>query len=132
MRPLSQPSQGKAASTHPQEGQESQDFLQLRPVFHWTEDRVRGHVAVCVLAVVIEALMEADLRRGDVRDPDLVDQYLSPRRALQELGRIRTTHIDTGATTLTLISHRNPLQGRILDAFGVDTSGWNKRSSSSA
>ena len=104
------------------------DFLELRPVFHWTEDRVRGHVAVCVLAAVIEALMEADLRRGDVRDPDLVDQRLSPRRALQELGRIRAAHIDTGGTTLTLISRRNALQARILDAFGVDTSGWNKRS----
>ena len=24
------------------------DFLRLRPVRHWTEKRVRGHVAVCV------------------------------------------------------------------------------------
>lgn len=32
------------------------DLIELRPVFHWTEDRVRAHVAVCVLAAVIEAL----------------------------------------------------------------------------
>lgn len=37
------------------------DFLALRPVFHYTERRVRGHVAICVLAAVIEALMAIDL-----------------------------------------------------------------------
>ena len=24
------------------------DFLNLRPVFHWTEKRVRGHIGLCV------------------------------------------------------------------------------------
>lgn len=33
------------------------DFLHLRPVRHWTEQRVRGHVAVCVYAAVIETLI---------------------------------------------------------------------------
>ena len=46
------------------------DLIELRPVFHWTEDRVRAHVAVCVLAAVIEALMEADLRTAGVGDPE--------------------------------------------------------------
>jgi hypothetical protein len=35
------------------------DFLSLRPMFHWTEARVRGHVALCVLAATIEAVMAA-------------------------------------------------------------------------
>ncbi|MGH9189915.1 MAG: hypothetical protein ACRD0Q_07785 [Acidimicrobiales bacterium] len=65
------------------------DLIELRPVFHWTEDRVRAHVAICVLAGVIEALMEADLRAAGVADPDIDDQVISPRRALRELGRIR-------------------------------------------
>ena len=33
------------------------DFLGLRPVFHWTETRVKGHIAICVLAAVIEAVL---------------------------------------------------------------------------
>ena len=43
------------------------DFLDLRPIFHWTEDRVRGHVALCVMAATIEAVMAKDLveRQGD-------------------------------------------------------------------
>ncbi len=32
------------------------NFIALRPVYHWTEARVRAHVAVCVLGALIEAL----------------------------------------------------------------------------
>jgi hypothetical protein len=61
-----------------------------------------GHVAVCVLGAVIEALIEADLRRGDVCDPDLADQVLSPRLALRELGRIRAATILAGMRSQAL------------------------------
>jgi len=33
---------------------EIKDFLRLRPVYHWNESRVRGHVFVCVLAYLFE------------------------------------------------------------------------------
>jgi len=33
------------------------DFLGLRPIRHFTEKRVRGHISLCVLAAVIEAVM---------------------------------------------------------------------------
>jgi len=38
------------------------DLIALRPVFYWTDERVRAHVAVCVLGAVIEALMKVDLK----------------------------------------------------------------------
>ena len=59
------------------------DFLALRPVFHYTEKRVRGHVAICVLAAVLEAVMSIDLRARKLTDPDLEGQHLSARRALR-------------------------------------------------
>lgn len=102
------------------------DFAHLRPVFHWTEDRVRGHVAVCVYAAVIEALMAADLRTADLRDPDLDDQHLSPARALRELARIRAVTIDAGPRTLELVTRRSALQAAVLGAFGVDTGSWSR------
>ena len=52
------------------------DFLALRPVFHYSEKRVRGHVAICVLAAVIEAVMAIDLGEAKLTDPDLGDQVL--------------------------------------------------------
>jgi hypothetical protein len=52
---------------------------------HWTEDSVRGHIAICVLAAVIEAVIADQLAAASVRDPDLPDQTISARRALAEL-----------------------------------------------
>jgi hypothetical protein len=102
------------------------DFLHLRPVFHWTEQRVRGHVAVCVYAAVIEALMAADLRAADVGDPDLDDQHLTPARALRELARIRAVAIEAGERRIELVTRRSALQAQVLDAFGVDTTAWSR------
>ena len=101
------------------------DFLGLRPIFHFTEKRVRGHIALCVLSAVIEAVMARDLEAHHVMDPDLLDQVLSPRRALRELGRIRAVNL-VGADKVArqVITRPNPFQAHILAAFGVDTSTW--------
>jgi len=61
----------------------------LRPVFHYTEKRVRRHVAICVLATVFKAEMSIDLRARKLTDPDLEGQQLTARRALRELERVR-------------------------------------------
>jgi len=100
------------------------DFLRLRPVYHWTEKRVRGHIALSVIALVIEALIEADLARAGVRDPDVADQYLSARRALRELGRVRKATLAAGTATIEVVTRRSPLQAEILSALAVDTTSW--------
>ena len=102
------------------------DFLHLRPVRHWTERRVRGHIAVCVYAAVIEALIERALGDTDVRDPDLDDQHLSATRALRELHRIRDVTLTAGDHTINVVTRREPLQRRILTALHVDTTGWDR------
>jgi len=102
------------------------DFLHLRPVRHWTESRVRGHVAVCVYAAVVEALIARALADADVADPDMADQHLSAPRALRELGRIRAVTLDVDASRVDLTTRPTFLQARILAALGVDTSGWDR------
>jgi transposase len=102
------------------------DFLHLRPVRHWTERRVRGHVAVCVYAAVIEALLARALREADVRDPDIAEQHLSAPRALRELARISAVTLDVEGSTVELTTRPSFLQARILAALGVDTGGWDR------
>jgi hypothetical protein len=102
------------------------DFLHLRPVRHWTEQRVRGHIAVCVYAAVIEALIANDLTAADLRDPDLPAQQLTPTRALRQLGRVRAVTLNATARRIELITRRTPLQARILTALGVDTTRWDQ------
>jgi transposase len=102
------------------------DFLALRPIYHWTEKRVRGHVAICVLAAVIEAVIAKTLAAADVRDPDIDAQHLTARRAIAELGRIRRAAITAGDRRITVVTRRNALQAAVLAALDVDTHGWDK------
>ena len=102
------------------------DLLRLRPVRHWTEQRVRGHVAVCVYAAVVETLIGCDLAKADLRDPDLTDQHLSAPRALRELNRIRRVKLTANGNTIDLTTRRTPLQARALTAVGADTHTWDK------
>ena len=101
------------------------DFLALRPIFHYTEKRVRGHVGVCVLAAVIEALMAIDLAQADLRDPDVTTQHLTARRALRELERVRqVAFTDQHGNERKVLTRLSALQAKILAAFKVDTSTW--------
>ncbi|MDH5198906.1 MAG: hypothetical protein OEY20_16820, partial [Gemmatimonadota bacterium] len=96
-------------------------FLGLRPVYHWTEQRVRGHVALCVLAAIFVALITAQLRDAEVTDPDLGGQHLTAARALRTLQRIRRVTLTAGEHTITLTTRTTPHQRDILDAIGTDT-----------
>ena len=102
------------------------DFLHLRPIRHWTEQRVRGHVAVCVYAAVIETLISQALAQADIADPDNDDQHLSANRALRELNRIRRHQLTANGHQIKLTTRRTPLQTRILAATGTDTRNWDK------
>ena len=88
------------------------DFLRLRPVRHWTEQRVRGHVAVCVYAALIETLINHALAAADVRDPDLGDQHLTATRALRDLNRVRRHQLTANGYRIHLTTRRSPLQTR--------------------
>lgn len=102
------------------------DFLRLRPIRHWTEQRVRGHVAVCVYAALIETLINHTLIAADIRDPDLGDQHLTAARALRDLNRIRRHQLTAGSRRIQLTTRPSPLQNRTLTAIGTDTHNWNK------
>ena len=102
------------------------DFLHLRPVRHRTERRVRGHVAICVYAAVIETLINHALATADIRDPDNGHQHLSAARALRELNRVRRVQLNANGNNITLTTRRTPLQTRALTAVGADTRTWDK------
>jgi hypothetical protein len=102
------------------------DFLHLRPVYHWSEQRVAGHVAICVYAAVIETLIGKALTAAGVTDPDIDTQALTAQRALRELNRIRAVTVTVAGRTIELTTRRNPLQTQILTALDIDTTTWDK------
>ncbi len=57
--------------------------LELRPIYHWTESRILGHVMVCFLAFVLRQLMAKRLAKLGWRG--------SFTELLSALGRVRVT-----------------------------------------
>jgi hypothetical protein len=93
------------------------DFLALRPVFHYTEKRVRGSVAIRVLAAVIEAVMALDLAQARITSPDLEGQQPTARRVLRELERIHMIRfVDANDNERQGIARPGPFQAKILAA----------------
>jgi hypothetical protein len=76
---------------------------------------VRAHIALCVTVAVIEAVITEDLARADVRDPEIDDQVMTPRRALAELSMIRLHKLEAGRS-IELVNRPTPLQRTILEA----------------
>lgn len=60
---------------------EIKDFLKLRPIYHYSPLRVKGHVIICILAYLIEKILEKSLKRADIN--------LTPREALDRLDTLR-------------------------------------------
>ena len=64
--------------------------LEVRPIFHWTEDRIRGHFVVCFLAFLMERRMELLLSKHEVAATPL-----KIREALNDMMITRITLDDT-------------------------------------
>ena len=63
--------------------------LDIRPMYHWKERRIRAHVFICVMALQIHRLMRNRLNK--------VDSEFSPDKALEKLSRLKTIHADLPA-----------------------------------
>jgi transposase len=87
--------------------------VRIRPTFHWTEKRVRAHVFVCVLALVIERVMRLKLRRSR-------SEY-SPQRALEELRRLMHVRLtlSTKEQRYDLLANKQPVQGELFRALDI-------------
>jgi len=80
--------------------------LDLRPVFHRIEPRIRGHVLLCWLALLL--IRVAERRTG-----------LTWRRIAIELGRIHTVTLTGTAGTVAQTTPLTEIQQGIVDACGI-------------
>ena len=70
--------------------------LRSRPVFHWTDRRILGHLVMCFMAYFCEAYLRKILRRGGVilKSSAIDNKMISPRplivkEAMKELKEVR-------------------------------------------
>ncbi len=67
----------------------SKHDLKVRPIYHWTEKRIKAHIALCFMALVCVRHMEYRMM--------LTNKKMSPRRikeALTTVGRTTLVHIE--------------------------------------
>jgi len=52
--------------------------LEVRPIFHWTEPRIKGHFVVCFLAFLLARTLEFKLKRaGEKASPEKIREALN-------------------------------------------------------
>jgi transposase len=90
---------------------EIKNFLRIRPIYHYKDLRVRGHVFVCVLAYLLETLSEKKLHESHTN--------LSARKALQMLKPIHMINYTIIGKSISKITKVHPEQKEIYNAIGV-------------
>lgn len=71
--------------------------LKLRPIYHWTERRIRAHIFLCVLALQVEWVMRQRLRQAG--------EPISVARALEKLRQIKAGILQIHGVRSTVLTH---------------------------
>ncbi|GAQ94166.1 hypothetical protein TAGGR_1345 [Thermodesulfovibrio aggregans] len=64
--------------------------LDLRPVYHWTERRIKGHIMLCFLSFYVLRVIQRKLTEAGL--------YITAEQAIEELDRVRAIKIKTEKT----------------------------------
>jgi len=58
--------------------------LEVRPIFHWTEERIKGHFVICFLAFLLERTLEIHLKQARVEaSPESIREALNSLQLAQ-------------------------------------------------
>jgi len=90
---------------------EIKDFLHLRPIRHYQDERVRAHVFICVLAYLLEKIIEKKLAKTDLS--------ISAREALDKLDDIRLAKNQIGERVFLCPAQGTSIHRKILKVMGV-------------
>lgn len=88
--------------------------LEVRPVFHWTERRIKGHFVMCFIAFLLERALEIELKRkGNKVSSERIKKALNEMNyaEVEVEGRkllIRTTLSDDAKSILRCVGIKNP------------------------
>jgi len=94
---------------------EMKSSLEVRPVYHWSERRVRGHIMVCFLALVLESGLLRALNEGR-RETAGGKNVASMKDLMADLKRLQALKVQLDGTQYLL---RTEFQGKAYEAFKV-------------
>src|SRR5208337_4954444 len=87
------------------------DVLAVRPLYHRVEPRVRGHIFVAALALLLQMLLQRRLDEAAVG--------LSAEQAMQAMETIRHVTFQVQEETRSGVSAKNPRARQVLNALKI-------------
>jgi len=85
---------------------EIKSSLELRPIYHWTEKRIRGHIMVCFLAFVLEVVLMRRLKEAGCKG--------SYREVMEDIERLKAVEVKVDGKRYLV---RTELEGMAYEAF---------------
>ncbi|GAV24905.1 IS4 family transposase [Carboxydothermus islandicus] len=80
--------------------------LEVRPIFHWTEKRIKGHFVVCFLAFLLERTLEFRLKENRVE--------VSPQKIQEALNSLTFTEVEINGQKLLIKMRPTEVANKIL------------------
>ena len=80
--------------------------LEVRPIFHWTENRIKGHFVICFLAFLLERTLEFKLKNADI--------YASPQKIRDALNSMQFAEIELHGNTFMVKTKSDELASKIM------------------
>jgi transposase len=87
------------------------DVLSLRPVYHQVEPRVKAHIFVAALALLVQTFLDQRLKEAGVD--------MSAEEAMQAVETVRYVSFTMNDTTRSGVSAANPRARQVLKALGI-------------
>lgn len=100
--------------------------LKARPVFHWKDKNIVGHLTMCFLAYLCEALMTKALREKNLmlESPAIKEEIIEPRpltviEAMRELQEVRAIPVQIKSTTMWVRTNIAGNANKLFAAIGL-------------
>jgi transposase len=100
--------------------------LRARPIFHWTDPRIVGHLTLCFIAYYCESLMTKALREKKLmlESPAIDEGTIDPRpltvlEAMRELQEVRAVPVKVHSTTMWVRTDINGNSHKLFSAIGL-------------
>ena len=86
-------------------------MIELRPIYHRTEERVRGHIFVAALAFLLQRALEKKLKASGLS--------LSAEAALEALKTIHVVDVDVGGERRRGVTAGRHRARQVVQALGI-------------
>ena len=87
------------------------DVIELRPIYHRTEERVRGHILVAALAFLLERALEKKLKAYGLK--------MSAEAALEALKTVHVVEVEVGCDLKRGVTPGKQRARQVLQALGI-------------